>query len=585
MICTQAEIENILLNNPNKDVIEFGKDQCQILSRNIYGKGLKESFQRNTYFENQDVFANRTFKPTSNKDLFARLFQREEMVFHAHGGATYFEGLDDDQTQQLNAKLNSIRFGQSIKEWIHQFALQAYRSDPMGVIFIEIDQNDNIYPTYKCINTVWDYQSTGRQLEYVCFQLNKSEALSFGITDKDIEGSTGDKKTNYFRFCDDSQDTIFKISDGKVYLANINGNNPIKNQFEKLPAFVVSDLISYNNSQLFISPIDAVIELAEMYCGDRTVRDLTKKFCAFPKSIEPLLDCGSCQGTGFISSSPCPDCTPPGADRGTGKKLRTNVGDVARFSLDVLKDGFSIDRIYGYVTVPIAILDKQDRSLNDIENMAVSVYWGTDLRSNTTQGPDINATNIEETATKTLANLQPIYARLNKTADWAQTTENIIIDFIGLHEFPNAFKKSAITYGRYYILETPDTLIDEYLTMKEKGSAQIVLNETLKKYYHSLYKDNQVKLAIMIKMMSIEPFIHHTIVEVYAANAAKQDYISKLYFNEWFLIQKENDLLTKEIAVLQKSLLDYALMKDVLESAKPAEALPPTASISERVIS
>ena len=365
----------------------------------------------------------------------------------------------------------------------------------------------------------------------------------------------------------------------------INGKPFISNYFKKLPAFVISDIIAYNNSQLFLSPIDSVIELAETYCGDRTIRDLQKKYCGFLKSIEPLLDCGTCQGSGFLGSAACPDCTPPGGDRGTGKKLHTNVGDVARFSLEVLKEGFSIDRIFGYVKIPVEVWNKQDMSLNDIENMIVSVYWGTDLRSQTTNGPDINAANIEETATKTLANLQPIYARLNRTANWAQQTENMIIDFIGLHEYPEKFKQSAVTYGRYYILETPNTLIDEYLSMKAKGCSQVVLDEALKKYYHSMYKDNPMKLAVMIKMMSVEPFVHHSIVDVYAGNAAKQDYISKLYFNEWFLAQKETDLLMKDIPTLQNLLLTYALAKDTLESAKPVNATPPGVSVSERVIS
>ena len=581
MICTENQIKNIILTNPNKDNIDFGKSQSKILSRNIYGKDLKESFVRNSYFENQQVFDNRVLNPTSNKDLFARLFHREEMVFTAHGGVRYYSGLNENQTKQLNSKLDTIRFGENIRKWIQNTTLKAYRSDPMGVIHIEIDADNNIYPTYKCIDGIYDYLSNGRKLEYICYQLSKSDAISFGIQDKELYGKSNDTLTNYFRFCDDVQDVIYIRKDDTITLAILSKplKNPIKNKLPNLPAFVVSNIIAYNNTQLFISPIDNIVELAERFCFDRTVRDLTKKYCGFPKTIEPLLNCGTCNGTGNLSGSTCPDCN------GTTFKLKTNVGDVARFSLDVLKDGFSIDKIFGYVKTPVETLNKQDTSLNDDENMIVSVYWGTDLRATTTNGPDIGAKNIEETATKTLANLQPIYARLNKTADWAQETENNIINIIGQFMFSEQFKGSLVTYGRYYVLETPDTLINEYLQMKEKGCSQVVLDETLKKYYHSIYKDNQIKLAIMIKMMSVEPFIHHTIVEVYAANASKQDYIAKLYFNEWFLNQKENDLLVQDIPTLQESLLSYTSEKDKLDSAKPAEATPPSASISERVIS
>jgi len=579
MICTEAQIKSIILTNPNKDIIEFGQKQANVLMRNIYGKGLKESFERNSYFENTDVFKNRTLNPTSNKDLFASLFQREEMIFNAHGGSTYYNGLNDNDTKILNAKLDTIRFGETLRKWVQGKALEAYRSDPMGVIHIEIDKDNNIYPTYKCINSVYDYSTTGRKIEYICYQLNKCDAISFGIVDKELAGKQNDDKTNYFRFCDDATDVLYSRKDDNVNLVLLPRplKNPIKNKLSTLPAFIVSDLIAHNNTQIFISPIDNIIELADKFCFDRTVRDLTKKYCGFPKSLEPLLDCGLCQGTGELSGAKCPDCN------GTSKKLHTNVGDVARFSLDAIKEIGSIDKLFAYINMPVETLNKQDTSLNDDRNIIVSVYWGTDLRSSTTNGPDVGAKNIEETATKTLANLQPIYARLNKTADWAQQTENMIINFVGQFIFPKKFKKSSVTYGRYYVLETPDTLIDEYLTIKEQGASQVVLDETLKKYYHSVYKDNQIKLAIMIKMMSVEPFIHESIIDVYASNVAKQDYVSKVYFNEWYMQQKENDLLVKDIPVLQDELLQYANLKDKLESAKPLNTNPPSESIAERV--
>lgn len=219
--------------------------------------------------------------------------------------------------------------------------------------------------------------------------------------------------------------------------------------------------------------------------------------------------------------------------------------------------------------------------------MMVDTYWGTDLRATTTNGPDINAKNLEETATKTLANLQPIYARLNRTADWAQQTENIIINFIGSHEFPDKFKSSSVTYGRYYILETPGTLMDEYLSMRKNGANQTVLNEALKKYYHSAYKDNHIKLAIMVKLMLIEPFIHQTLSEIQdttkesqPVNPAKLDYLSKLYYSDWLIIQKEEYLLTTPVEVIKKSLQDYAIKR---QEAISNEVTNETITISEKI--
>jgi hypothetical protein len=494
-----------------------------------------------------------------------------------------YDGLDTKKSQELNSRLDNIRFGMNLRKWIKQFALQAYRSDPMGIILIEVDKQNNPYPTYKCISSVFDYDTIGRQLEYLCLQLTKEEVLALGIQDKNLDSTKQDATVSYFRFIDDQYDYIFKLEQGKIIeqgkevptneftqLLDSNGKGPLKLSFKKLPAFIISDIIAYDNTKQFISPLDYVIELADAYKNDRSVRDLQKKYTGFLKSIEPLLQCETCNGSGFLSSSACPACTPPGAKKGSGFKLHTKVADVARFSMAVLKEGFDYRRIFGYVDVPVNVWNKQDTSLNDMENMISDVYWGTSLRAST-NGPEVGATNIEETATKTLANLQPIYARLNMTADWAQQTENIIIDFIGSYVYPDVFVKSSNTYGRYYILETPFTLMQEYTDMKKSGVSQTTLTEALKRYYHSTYKDNPIKLAIMIKLMQVEPFVHNTILDIKPLNTARIDYVAKLYFNEWLTTQTDEILLGTPIEKLIASLSEFANEKLVLMNGDETE--------------
>jgi hypothetical protein len=576
MICTFDQIKNIILNNPNKQNIDFGKQQTATLMRHVYGKDLKTALSQYKYFENSDVYQQRILNPTSNKDLFARLLQREEQVFSAHGGACYYTGLNPKQTQDLNKKLDNIRFGMTLRYWIKQFALQAYRCDPMGLIFIEVNEENIAYPTYKCISSIYDYKSTGRKIEYVCFRLNKADALAFGIVDPLLKNFPNDKATEYYRFVDDAFDSIYKVGKGNIILVPVNGKDQIQNEFHQTPAFIVSDMISFDNSSHFFSPLSLVIELAETYQNDRSIRDLQKKYAGFLKSVEPMLECGECHGTGQLSGSTCPSCN------GTTYKLKTTVADVARIDWDTIAKIGDIKKAFAYISPDVTVWNKQDTSLNDIENMIVSVYWGTDLRANTINGPEVGAQNIEETATKTIANLQPIYARLNRTADWAQQTENMIIDFIGGYSFPEVFKQSSVTYGRYYILETPDTLMDEYLSMKKSGASQTSLTESLRKYYHSAYKENPAKLAIMLKLMNVEPFVNHTLVEVQAANPAKIDFVSKLYYNDWLLSQNEDTLLSTTVDLLKASLLDFAInkLKDMPESVTP-----PGVSISERAIS
>lgn len=575
MICTPAQVEDIIKNNPNKELVKEGRDQAAALTLLIHGHQPGQAdIKRDNYFENDQIFAVRKNNCMSNKDMFGRLLQREQMVFSAQGGSAYFLGLSKEDLIKFAAKLDNIRFSISLRKWIKQFALPAFRCDPMGIVFVEADVDQNAYPTYKSISTVYDYMPNGRNLEYVCFQLTVGEAKAFGVNDEKFKDIKGGDKSNYYRFIDDQKDNIYKYEESAVTLTD-----PKVSPWPTVPGFILSDIISFENTQKFLSPVNLVTELAYSFLNDRSVRDLQKKYHGFLKAIEPLLQCGTCIGTGYLSGAACPECTPPGADRGTGYKLSTKVADVARFPLSILKEGFDYKKIFGYAELPIDVWNKQDTSLSDIENLIRDVYWGTDNSQQTTSGPKSSDKGIEETATKTLANLQPIYARLNMTADWAEKTENMVADLIGKYMF-KSFKKSSINYGRYYILETPYDLMEEYLEMKSKGSSQSSLFAALTRYIHSAYSADPARLAIELKMINVEPFVHSTITQVQANNAAQIDYLTKLYFSEWRQQQEFDYLLVTQEAKLRESLIAFATIKKAL-IPDPAQA---TVSSTERGI-
>jgi hypothetical protein len=575
---TEPEIEDIIKFQPQKQLIKDAQVQSNKLMTLIYGHNLTQSMKRDAYFENPDIFKSRQDGTMSNKDLFGRLFQREQMVFSAQGGSSYFTGLTNDQKVKLSETLDNIRFSVSLRSWIKQFALPAFRCDPMGVIFIEVDKNKNVYPTYKSIASVWNYFPNGRKLEHVCFRLTKKDCDTFEISDETLKDQQPDFVTNYYRFVDDAQDAIYKYEN-----ASVNLINTIPVVWKRTPAFVISDIISFEDTQKFLSPIHQVTELADSYFNDRSIRDLQKKYHGFLKAVEPLLQCGLCEGTGFLSGTACPECTPANSDKGTGYKLRTKVADIARFPIKTgAGENFDFNKYFGYIKLPIDVWDKQDSSLNATENLINDVYWGTDSRKQTSTGPQKDDTTIEETATKTLANLQPIYARLNTTADWAENTENIIADYVGQYIFASSFKGSSISYGRYYILETPGELMDEYLEMKTKGASQSSLFAALKRYIHSAYCTDPSQLAVELKMINVEPFVHSTVAQVQAGNPAKIDYLAKLYFSEWRQLQTFDYLLATNEVTLRASLVTYATEKQKLI---PEEVVPPAVSVAERIIS
>ena len=599
-----SEIQSIILNNPNKDLVNKAQKTAKKLTMHLMGTGLAENMKREDYFENADVYKARTEKPVSNRDIFARLLQQEDMVFTARGGSSRF-GLSESQEKQMNALLSNVRYNLSLRNWIRNFALQAYRCDPMGLIFMEIEQlleldgkpieAPKCYPTYKSINSVFDYQPNGRDLDYVCFHLTVKDLTQYGIQDKDFQTdqenqnkAAQDRNTNYYRFVDDEKDIIVKLQDKNVVIAtNTKQKNPIPNPWGKVPAYIVSDLIQFDDPQCFASPIGFVVELADCFLYDRSIRDLQKKYHGFAKAIEPLLKCPTCEGTGLAKGAACPDCTPIGQDKGIGYKLKTKVSDVAKFPLEILENAnFDFRKIFGYVAPEINTWNKQDASLEDLERIIYRTYWGTEPEMKTggagmrSSGGSVSADNSQETATKTLSNLQPKYARLNVTADWAERMENMIADFIGKFWMPETFKESQITYGRNWILETPNDLIQQYYDMRKNGAPDFLLDEAMERYLRCLYQNNPRQLAMYLKLLEVEPFPHIDAKNCLPPGSnpmtgmmvipSQDDYLAKVYFGEWYNTLQDMYLIRTKTAQLKAELKKYCEAKELPDDGEGA---------------
>jgi len=576
MVVPFPQIQQIIKLNPNKQLIENARIVANNLMMQVYGVGLQDSLPKYGYFESDAIHTERKQGAISNKDLFERILKREEMVFTAQGGVSYYDGLNPEQTLLFDAVLDNIRYNMTIRKWVKEFALNAYRTDPMSVLYVEVSPSGlQVYPTYKSISCIYDYKTTGRKVEYIAFNMTVGDCLNFGVIDPDLDNMQSGQITSYYRFVDDAFDYIVKNTDGII-----SEYSKLSLLFDSVPAIITSDLINFQNPAQFSSPLDRTIELAQEFLQDRSIRNLSKKYTGFQKVIEPLLQCGTCNGTGYLSGAACPECTTGRQDKGSGFKLVTKVSDVARFPIDV-DSQFDFKKYFGYIAPDITTWDKQDTSLNDTENFMVDTYWGTVNRTTTT-GPTQGETGLDsnKTATQVNEDIKPIYARLNMTADWAEQTENALCDFIGEYLYPGSFKKSARTYGRYYILETPDEIRVTYLDAKAQGAPQSTLNEILSKYYHSLYAENKIKLNIALKLMAVEPFIHYTTIQVQTMNPSRVDFFCKMYFSEWLATLEEGYLVITKPDKMLADLVAYSAKKMVL----PADLLvPPTVGITETI--
>ena len=574
MILKFEEIQLIITKNPNKALIEKGKKAAVKYMLHLHGVGLEKAIKKCDEFSSDVIHSIQQQWAISNKDFFQRLLSQEDMIFSARGGSTHFNLPESDEAT-MHEIIGNVRYGYNLRKWIKNFALNAYRCDPMGIIFMEQDQlnvtqdgNMNepmAYPTYKGIHCIYDYASNGRNLEYVVFKLKACEARAYGIVSDKLKDVANDTETDFYRVVDDIKDVIVERNNNIITLVtSITQKNPLINPWKKTPGFIVSDLIKYDDPKEFVSPLDFVVELADCFLYDRSIRDLQKKYHGFAKAVEPLMQCPTCTGTKFVGAEPCPSCTPAGGKQGTGYKTRTKISDVARFPLEIFENGgFDFRSIFGYVTPNIESWEKQDRSLDDLEQLAELTYWGTIRLKRPQPGQNMG----EKTATEVNSNDAPREARLNLTADWAETTENMIADFLGQFWFESRWKGASISYGRDYILKTADELLDIYEKIRSKGAPDFLLDDALEKYLRAKYQNNPIMMAKYLKMLNVEPFPHLKISEAKNIVTDFTDYNCKLYFGEWSNSIKDGDWIMIPAETLRGQLKDYVKQKALVDPA------------------
>lgn len=616
-VYTLQQISSIIVKNPNKKRLDQARKLNSKMMLHLHGEGMKNAIAQLQYFENSDIYKARKDYATSNVDLFERLLQEESQIFSARGGSSYFNLADADE-KKMNTYLSDVIYGLSLRKWVSNFGLNAYRADPMGVIFMEVDkatyidgnddaeidapqiqQQPKCYPVYKSVQDIWDYQSNGRKLDYICFALTADELEMYGIQEKSIvvysDASKDPTPINkqYFRFVDDVQDVILKLEmtngisgDSSQPIVSIvplaNGFiNPIVRLWDRVPGFIISDIIKFSDPGTFDTPLCKVVELADNFLMDRSVKNLQQKYHGFAKAVEPLVRCLYCNGEGYVKGCACPECTVPGQSKGSGFKLQTKISDALKIPMEILNADkaprFDIKKIYTYITPDIESWNKQDESLESLANRIYRTYWGT----SDTQISGFNGNqDQEETATKTITNLQPKYARLNATADWAEQTERTIADFIGSYYFKETYKSANITYGRNYILESPETILEEYYEMKANGVADSMLDNQYEKYIKCLYQSNHVQQLIYQKKFDVEPFPHLSALEVELSTSTLDiDKVKKRYYGEWddTITDPQWTLMTME--QLRQNLTDYATKKQAALLIDKANAVKLSESI------
>ena len=273
-------------------------------------------------------------------DLFERLFNPIENVFNATGGSKTYKANTESQLRDLLAKVNNIRGGKTIQQWLQAVWMETYHTDPNGIVFMEYLANDevnDIWTTYKSINDIRAYAANGRQLEWLIFEPLKVKL---------IETNT---EVNIWRVVDDLHDWFFLDKNGSITFIDepLETSKGVIMSFEHpfgvVPGYVNSDIIKIG-TDLRLSPIQRGVGIAEEYARDLSVKIIYKAQKGFPLHWRYVTFCKDCTGTGKTGDGQCKSCD------GKGITPKQDVTDIIMLPTPQEGDPTLAPNIAGFIS-------------------------------------------------------------------------------------------------------------------------------------------------------------------------------------------------------------------------------------------
>lgn len=480
------------------DHIQKGRDYNKELKALVNGDGFRELLTKIESIESDKKAIARKKYSRSIKDFFERLQNPISNVFSATGGTKRYDISNDTQHAEFIKTISNVKDGKSIEHWINENWMSLYHTDPAGLIFMEWNESKT-YPTYKNIASIRDYKSRGQLVEYVVFE------------PKDKKSQTGPVK--HWRIVDDLYDYTFEQR-GNTFVFLEKFNNP----FGEVPALICSNLLE-PGTVYRLSPFDKIVEVAKEYLRDQSIKTLYKFLHGFPIHWRYVMQCNECNGVGKKGEVSCPNCN------GLGYIMKNDVTDIVALPVPEKEDIKLAPEIAGYISPDLETWNQYTAELQLLDRIAFETHWGTYVEKGT-----------NETATGRFIDVQPVMNKLNKYADVTEFVEWKITEWIANYIMPTKDKKeriSSINYGRRYIIEPPDVILERYEKSREKGVNLTILDRIFNEYLTAKFKNDPDYLRISILKSEIEPYLHYTVKEVsdiFGIEEAKK----KMMFRDWW---------------------------------------------------
>ncbi len=542
-----GSIGYILKKKPNAKYVKSVQDYSSKQTMHVTGLNLKHYLSLIDYFEKAELLELRQKYSPSNEDFYGRLHRPIDKIWTARGGSANYYISDGDKAKLLGILAN-VKDGYSLRKWLETFWLLPSHYDPMGMIFMEVGDNTT-YPTYKSCHDVFDFPPPkGREYDYIVFKCDDKI--------KQENAAEGKETDVYYRVVDDAFDYLVRW-DGDT--AHIIESQSYPNYFDKVPAITNGNIYDPIN-KWYVSADDEITGVADQYLRDRSVLTMFKMQHGFPIKWLYGSDCPTCNGTKKVSGKNCPSCA------GTGRKSKYDVSETIVVPFPKANDPMPPEYA-GFYTPPIETWEMMNETIEGLFKDAHYTKWGTNqLEDNSSDQP--------ATATGRFIDVQPVNDRLGKYTDSLEFVETWVVDKIGEFNFPATYKGCEINEGRRYLIESPDVIWKKYQDARTAGAPTTSLTFLYMQWIQAEFRSDSMELGRQVKLMKLDTFFHVSLSQAATIITNPDDYIRKIYFEEWVNQLKPNDLITKtldELRTMRDEYLDKIVATKNDEAAKAAE--------------
>lgn len=527
MVLKEDQVLALIKDNEKPpDWIEQARKDYKTLNALINGENyLDELSQIENIEKSENRWEVRKKYSRSITDIVSRLLRPIDNIYSATGGSKNYL-LSDDQKKILLETLSKVRGNQSLESWLKNNWINLYHSDPNGIIFLEYKEDEKCWPTYKSITSIRNYKKNGQNLEWLLFEPEE-------VKEKD-------QVIEKIRFVDDEKDYTYK-KNGSDY--SLIEKESFKHPFHKVPGIVNSN-IQKIGSDLNLSPLQNIVGILKEYLRDQSIKTIYKFLLWVPIFWRYKMECDGCRGTGKKDGDNCSLCD------GNGFKVDRDATDEVILPIPDGSENVKLaPDIAGWINPPPEILEEFNKELNLLGKNMHEALWGA-YKQHLTSG--------SKTIIEIWTNEQPVINKLNNYGDVAEWMEQELTELIANFLMPTKSKEnriSVINYGRNYIIQPPEFLLEEYQKSKKAGDGIVILERKLNEYLTSKYKNDPQSLRIQLIQKRLEPYVHYTIDEVNKI-FGQIETKKKMLFVDWLETIEYKDY-TKSIEVLEKQMNDY----------------------------